>query len=67
MKYYIYFWKKFDTLIESLKTRPQENLELKFTQSKENFSLKPPLALEGKNSTIAVTNFEEIISVFSKS
>ena len=42
--------KQTDTLIEQTETKPQETLELEMIQSKQMFSLNPPINLveEGK-------------------
>ena len=55
-----------DTLIEQMKSRPQETLEFKMKKQMETFSFNPPknLSEEGK-WLLAVTSSEATNSVFN--
>ena len=55
-----------NTLIEQTKTKPQETLEFKMTQSKQTFSFNPPINLveEGKR-LLAVSLFDCTNSVYN--
>ena len=55
-----------DTVIQQLKTHPQETLEFKINQQLQTFSLSPPTkSVEEGKWLIAVTSFETTNSVFS--
>ena len=55
-----------DTLIQQIKTKPQETLEFKMNKQKQTFSFNPPINLfeEGK-WLLAVSSFECTNSVFN--
>ena len=55
-----------DTLIQQTKTKPQETLEFKMTQSKQTFSFNPPINLfEQDKWLLAVSSLECTNSVFN--
>ena len=55
-----------DTLIEQTKTKPQETLEIKRIQSKQTFSINPPINLfEKGKGLLAVSLFDCTNSVFN--
>ena len=56
--------KSFETLIKQTHTKPQETLEFKLTQSRETFSLKQTISIEGC-CKIGLTSLEVYKSIFN--